>query len=387
MVQAVRAGQSIRSVARQFGISRPTVERWVARAGKQRLDRVAWTDRASTPHTIHRTKVAMEDHVLAVRRELQQASALGEYGAAAIHRELHVLGLTPVPAVRTIGRILDRRGILDARRRIRRPPPPRGWYLPRVAEGRVELDSFDVIEDLVIEGGIHVDVLTALSLHGGLAGAWPVSTATTDMILDALVAHWRTLGLPGYAQFDNDTRFQGAHQFVDAVGRVTRLCLSLAVTPVFTPVQEHGFQAGIESFNGRWQQKVWHRLHHESLPGLATMSARYIEAQRRQAACRAEIAPARRPFPGAWRLDRRDPPRGQIVFLRRTNARGTAAVLGHSFPVDPAWPHRLVRCEVDLDRDQIQFYALRRRDPGAQALLRETPYRWPGHHRSRVASR
>jgi len=32
MVDAVRTGQSIRAVARQFRVSRPTVERWVVRA-------------------------------------------------------------------------------------------------------------------------------------------------------------------------------------------------------------------------------------------------------------------------------------------------------------------------------------------------------------------
>jgi hypothetical protein len=51
----------------------------------------------------------------------------------------------------------------------------------------------------------------------------------------ALVAHGRELGLPAYAQFDNDTVFQGAHQYPDTIGRVARLCLSLHVVPMFAP--------------------------------------------------------------------------------------------------------------------------------------------------------
>lgn len=387
MVEAVRAGQAVRAVARQFRVSRPTVERWIARAGASRLDRVDWADRPSIPRTVHRTSLAIEDRILAVRRELQTVSALGEYGAAAIHRELVAAGGTPVPALRTIGRILDRRGALDGRRRHRLPPPPRGWYLPAVATGEAELDSFDVIEGLVIEGGIPVDVLTALSLHGGLAAAWPVEAVTTDMVLEALVTHWGSIGLPPYAQFDNDTRFQGAHQFRDAIGRVTRLCLGLGVIPVFTPVQEHGFQAALEAFNGRWQAKVWHRFHHESVAGLQGRSTRYIVAHRHQAARRQEMAPPRRPFPPVWRFDPLGPLHGRIIFLRRTSALGTVALLGHAFPVDPGWPHRLVRCEVDLEAERIRFYALRRREPTAQPLLHEVPYVWPGRKRGRVASR
>jgi hypothetical protein len=324
----------------------------------------------------------VEARVLTVRRELKEESALGEYGAVAIQREWP-RRWDPPPAIRTIGRILARRGALDGRRRVRTLPPPPGWYLPA---GAGELDSFDTIEDLVIEGGIPVEILTGISLRGGLAAAWPVSAVTTDVVLAALVAHWQAWGRPAYAQFDNDTRFQGPHQFRDAIGRVTRLCLSLAIVPVFAPVQEHGFQGAIEAFNGRWQAKVWHRFHHDALAALQACSARYVAAHRRRTAARQDGAPARRPFPATWRFDRQAPVHGRLVFVRRTTATGAVSLLGHSFGVDPHWAHRLVRCEVDLDADAIRFHALRRREPTWQPLLRAVPYVLPATRSSRVAS-
>ena len=157
-----------------------------------------------------------------------------------------------------------------------RPPAraPPGWYLPDVAARRAELDSIDIVEGLVIKGGPHVEVLNAISLHGGLVGSWPMAAAVTaKAVVEALVEHWRAVGLPGYAQFDNDTIFQGPHQHKDVVGRVMRLCLGLGVVPVFAPPRETGFQATIESFNGRWQAKVWARFTHESLEGLAARRA------------------------------------------------------------------------------------------------------------------
>ena len=81
MVEAVNAGAPVRAVARQFGVSRPTVARWVARATGKHLDRVDWTDRASIPHGIHRMPPAIEAQVLALRRDLHATSALGEYSA------------------------------------------------------------------------------------------------------------------------------------------------------------------------------------------------------------------------------------------------------------------------------------------------------------------
>ena len=212
-------------------------------------------------------------------------------------------GITPLLSLSTIGRILRRHGVLDGRRRFRRPPPPRGWYLPVVAAAKAELDSFDTIEGLAIRGGPHVSVLTGISLHGGLPATWTLRAVSAKMVVNALVEHWRSVGLPAYAQFDNDNRFRGPRQHADAIGRVIRLCLSLDVTPVSAPPNETGFQAGIESYNGRWQAKVWSRFKHSSIRGLSRQSAKYIAAARIAAWRRIEAAPRRHLFPRRWHLD------------------------------------------------------------------------------------
>lgn len=378
MVEAVRRGGTLRQVARQFRVALRTVQRWVQRAGRQRLDRVDWSDRpCGLPTPVNRTSSEVEDLVLTLREYLRDQSPLGEFGAEAIHREWQARRRDGLPSVRTIGRILERRGVLDGRKRARRPPPPLGWYLPDLAAGRVEVDSFDLIEGLGLPDQTSVEVLTGISVHGGLAAAWPMVTITAKDVVEALVGHWRAFGLPAYAQFDNDSRFQGPHQFADVIGRVMRACLSLGVVPVFAPPRETGFQAAIESFNGRWQAKVWMRWAPPSLAVLQTQSGLYIAASHQRAAARIEAAPARQPFPPNWRLDLQAHPRGRLVFLRRTNGQGEAELLGHTYSVDRHWPHRLVRAEVDLKRGRIRFYALRRRQPDRQPLLKEIRYVLP----------
>ena len=374
---AVRGGESFRSVANRFGVGLATVHYWFGRARDQRLERMDWSDRPPVPHHTRRTAPATEDLILALRRELKESSALGEYGDAAIQRELRTRQFTPLPSLRTIARILERRGALDGTRRVRRPPPPPGWYLPDVAQRQSELDSFDIVEGLVIEGGIEVEVLNGISLHGGWIASWPEGPITAQRAAEALLEHWRAFGLPAYAQFDNDTRFQGAHPFPDSIGRVSRLCLSLQVTPVFAPPRETGFQAAVENFNGRWQSKVWTRFHHDSLAALQLQSARYVAAYRQRATRRMEGAPQRRPFPSSWQADLQAPLQGRMIFLRRTTEQGQVHLLGRSFLVDPHWPHRLVRAEVDLDADRISFYVLRRREPSAQPLLQTCAYHVP----------
>jgi hypothetical protein len=354
------------------------VQRWVGRAEGQPLTRVDWGNRPSGPHQPpNRTPRKLEDLILKLRRELRENSDLGEYGAAAIRSELMARGVPGAPHERTIHSIIERRGALDGQRRIRRAPPPRGWYLPSVAVERAELDQFDIIEGLKIKGGPLVEVLCATSLHGGLVGSWPSGGVKARSVRECLVQHWRQWGLPDYAQFDNDTVFQGPHQFPDAIGSVTRMCLSLGVVPVFAPPRETGFQASIEAFNGQWQARVWARFQHESLEALGDRSARYVAAHRQRTVARRDAAPERWPFPSEWNLDLQMPPKGRIIFLRRTDDHGRAALLGRTFVVAPTWCHRLVRCEVLLDEHCIRFYALRRRAPDEQPLLNIVSHRLP----------
>lgn len=377
MVAAVRRGRSIRAVARQFSVGVATVLYWVQRAEGQRLDRVDWSDRSKAPHTPARTASAVEDLVLQVRRELAQGD-LGAIGAQAIGETLQHRCVGPVPSVRTINRILARRGALDGQRRTRRAPPPRGWYLPELAGARVELDSFDIVEGLVIKDGPEVEVLNGISLHGGLAISRPVASPVTAVLtVESLTTHWREVGLPAYAQFDNDMIFQGTNRYPDALGRVIRLCLSLGVVPVFVPPREMGFQAMIESYNGWWQSRVWTRFHHADLAHLQDRSRRHVTALRQHRVARIEAAPARRAFPERWTLNLKTPPRGRLVYLRRTNAASEVTVLGRTWEVKPAWPNRLVRCEVDLDAEKIRCFSLRRRDPTNQPQVLEVDYRLP----------
>jgi hypothetical protein len=201
MVAEVRRGRSMRSVAKTFRVSLHTVQRWVTRAADGPLDEVDWVDRPSGDRTSsRRTKRSVERRVLTIRRVLKMKSDLGEYGAAAIRREMLARNQRGVPSLRTIGRILERGGALDGRRRMRHKAPPRGWFLSGVRAQRDELDSFDMIEDLALRGGRPVNVLTGISLHGALGAAWPGAEITAKSTVESLIEHWRAFGLPAYAK-------------------------------------------------------------------------------------------------------------------------------------------------------------------------------------------
>ena len=379
MVQAVRNGESMRAVAKQFAVSVGTISHWVEHARGLPLARVDFTDR-KPGRAWNRTAASKEAQILRTRNDLRKNSVLGEYGADAIANALATVKHPVVISRATIYRVLERRGALDAVRRQRRPAPPKGWYLPRLAGGEAELDSFDFVEDLKIADGPLLCLLTGISLHGALADAWIMRQRQTTSTIGALLERWRAEGLPDYAQFDNDNVFQGAHHHPDAVGRVTRLCLALGVIPVFAPPREPGLQNAIEGFNGLWQSKVWQRHHCPTVAALRRVSATYIKAHRAKTAHRRDLGPTRRQVPKDFTWHASTPLRGLMVFIRRSDEHGAVNLLARTYPVDQNWPHRLVRCEVDFTHRRIRFYALRRRDPELQPLLHEVAYHHPSTH-------
>jgi hypothetical protein len=90
-----------------------------------------------------------------------------------------------------------------------------------------------------------------------------------------------------------------------------------------------------------------------------------------------DAAPKRRAFPGRWKFNPQAKVSGRIIYIRRTNDKGVVSMLGRQFEVDRPWVHRLVRSEVDIADKVIRFYALRRREPDHQPLLREVAYELP----------
>ncbi len=76
-------------------------------------------------------------------------------------------------------------------------------------------------------------------------------------------------------------------------------------------------------------------------------------------------------------LELQSHPHGRIICLRRTSEQGKVRLLEHTFLVDENWPHRLFRAEVDLDAGLISIYALRRKDPLYQPLLKTVNIDFP----------
>ena len=144
-----------------------TVKLWVTRERVIAWSRVDFSDRM--PGCVrgwNRLPVDVERRIAQLRCTLREHSILGEYGAAAIHDALKPeMGSGSTHGCHHQPRALATR--VAGRGSAYPPPaPPKGWYLPRLAAARAELDCFDWIEDLKIANGPLFNVLTGNALAG-----------------------------------------------------------------------------------------------------------------------------------------------------------------------------------------------------------------------------
>lgn len=341
-------------------MSLSTISHWVRHAGDERLDRVDWSGRSRRPRRNPRAYAAkVVQAALKARRWLRRYDALGDYGPAAIRSRLLQLGQT-APCERTIARWVAQ---AEPQATSARPVhPPRGWYLSRVAAATAELDRVDVVEGLRLARRGHIEVLNCISLWESLPGSHPATRITTLETMQWLESHWRAHGRPHYVQFDNDTIFSGAHARRDYLGRLVHWCLCLDVIPVFTPPLEKGFQAAIEAYNRRWQERVWQRWRHPSLGKLRQRSdafvAAFTERKRRDLELRRD-----------WIEPAREPVASEVVLLRRLDPNGRLTLCAQRLNISSQWAHRLARCQIDVGTQMAHFYRLSRRDPHYQTHL------------------
>ncbi len=102
------AGRSYRDVATSHGVSIGWVSKVIARYREGGYEAIGVRSRAA--HTIHnRTDEALEDRIVALRKELSDAGF--DAGAATIHYHLSQ-ATHPVPSITTIWRVLRRRGFV-----------------------------------------------------------------------------------------------------------------------------------------------------------------------------------------------------------------------------------------------------------------------------------
>ena len=361
-MEMLREGRRPGEVARELGRSRQWLAKWRQRFEQDAAAGLRERSRAHRAHP-HATPERIARAVLAARERLARHHGRRRFagsGADAVAWELELAGVRPLPAQRTIERILQRAG------KTAHPAAPvahertGGAYPAPRAKRPGDLQQTDLVGPRHLRGRsgpLRFYAFHTVDVGGGGIATWQAPDKSAPSFCRYLTQiAWARLGLPRVWQLDNEIAVGGfpGKPFTQTV----RLALLLGVEVRFIPQGEPGRNADIESFNALWQARVLRRFTTPSLARLAAVSERFERwfmderphpklslAEHgtrfpgvllgRQGAAMARI-------PAGFSLERyRDAAgelhlplaRGRISWVRRADERGNLAVMGRRLPL------------------------------------------------------
>jgi hypothetical protein len=149
------------------------------------------------------------------------------------------------------------------------------------------------------------------------------------------------------------------------------------VIPIFVPPHEFGFQAAIESDNGRWERAVWNRFNFKNINEIQIQSDRDLNAVKEKIETKIELENSRKFIDKNWNFNNKINEKGTIMFIRRTDNKGRVKMMGHLWQLEKNWTTRLLRATVDLKNHRIHFHKLTKKQPFNHKYIGYAEYHLP----------
>ena len=366
-VLAVRrflAGEKPESICSSLGRSRPWLYKWVQRHS---ADDDAWFRSSSKRpgNTANRTPAEIEEIVKFVRLNLYNQDLF--CGAQVILWELEDLGVSPLPSLRTINRILKRNDLTHRRTGKYEPKGTPYPKLPSLLPNQTH--QMDLVGPCYLTGPIRFYGLNVIDTATARCGLHSSLSKSGEDVLDGTWTIWSRLGIPDNLQVDNAMPFLGSPRYPRALSQFVRLCLLHDVEPWFVPMAEPWRNGNIEQFNDHYQQKFLAKVMMFSADDLyaGTMafeqrhnnSYRYskLGGKTPTKALSASKVILRFPNPDdkpRQRMEKPETGRYHLVRLIRSDLK--LNILGELFSVPPELKLEYVVATIDVKEQKLKLY-------------------------------
>jgi putative transposase len=375
------AGRPVKHICSALGRSEPWFHKWWGRSLQAGPEGLYDLTRARH-HIAQQIPPEVERAILSIRRRLQaRATPATRYaliGGTAIRAELKALGIRPLPAARTIERVLQRHGVTAPRIRLA-PLLPRQDYPGPQARASNQLHEVDLVGPVYLKGSRRrYYIWVGKDAFDGAVCLRLAGSRRMDEVIWFLGECWKDLGIPEQVQLDNARELSGWGPTARHLSRVIRLCLRFGVAPVFIPKAEPQFNGGVEHFNGWFQPRLFDRRY--ARPGdLRRELARLQEAVNTQhvhprlggrtpAQHRRGLRLRKLPASFVAPTERQKLAAGRVIFIRRVSSAGTVSVLSQSYRVGKRHRGLYLRLVIDTGRGTLTAYLNGR-------VLRRWPYK------------
>ena len=235
----ISEGRTVMEVAGQFGVSRRTLHRWLARYEADGLEGLP--DHSHRPERCpHQMPAEIEVLVLELRRSHRY------WGARRLALELVRQQVKPVPSKSSVYRCLVRAGVIEPDKRHRRKESWKRWE----RGGPMELWQLDVVGGFLLADGTSAKALTGIDDHSRFCvSARLMPRERTQLVCDAFLAALRAHGVPQQVLTDNGKVFTGKYARPPVDVLFDRLCRENGIDHLLTQPRSPTTTGKIERFH------------------------------------------------------------------------------------------------------------------------------------------
>ena len=235
----ISEGRTVMEVASQWGVSRRTLHRWLARYEADGLEGLP--DRSHRPERCpHQMPAEVEVLVLELRR------AHRYWGARRLALELARKRVTPAPSKSSVYRCLVRAGVIESDKRHRRKEIWKRWE----RGGPMELWQMDVVGGFLLADGTSAKALTGIDDHSRFCvSARLMPRERTQLVCDGFLAALRVHGVPQQVLTDNGKVFTGKYARPPVDVLFDRLCRENGIDHLLTQPRSPTTTGKIERFH------------------------------------------------------------------------------------------------------------------------------------------
>ncbi|HSS60719.1 MAG TPA: IS481 family transposase, partial [Candidatus Limnocylindrales bacterium] len=232
-------GRTVGEVAREGGISRRTMHRWLARYEGDGFEGLG--DRSHRPaHCPHQMSPLVEAMVPEMRR------AHPYWGARRIAFELGRKGIQPAPSESAVYRCLVRAAVIDPVTRRRRRETWKRWE----RAGPMELWQLDVVHGFLLADGSSAKALTGIDDHSRYCvSARLMARERTQSVCDGFSSALQAYGTPLQVLTDNGKVFTGRFAQPPVEVLFDRICRENGVDHILTQPRSPTTTGKIERFH------------------------------------------------------------------------------------------------------------------------------------------
>ena len=262
-------GEKISTIAHSLHKSRKWVHHWINRFKQKKEEGDWYKDESKAPKNIAaKIEAEMEQQILIIRKELMNEK-MSQIGAISIKYECERRGIKPIPDVWTINRVIAKHGL---NKQISVHKIPKDY-----PELFCHTHQMDLVGPRYIKGDGKFYSVNVIDTTTHSCYVKAVRTKSSDGIVAAIAAFWKTHGMPDALQMDNELAFRGSNRYPRSFGKVVRFALSQGVPVVFIPVAEPWRNGIIEKFNHTYQQRFLKAYTFENLEKLGEQEQAFID--------------------------------------------------------------------------------------------------------------